>query len=50
MTAADLTAAAEAVELARQVVHTGVRTLHAGGGPDQDQVLAYDLAHAAATA
>ena len=48
MTAADLTAAAAAVELARSVVHTGTRTLKAGGGPDVDQVLAYDLAHAGA--
>ncbi|MFL6206484.1 MAG: acyl-CoA dehydrogenase family protein [Acidimicrobiales bacterium] len=48
MVAADLTAAADAVELARQVVDAGVRTLKAGGGADIDQVLAYDLAHAAA--
>jgi (2S)-methylsuccinyl-CoA dehydrogenase len=48
MAAADLTAAAEAVELARTIVHTGVRTLRDGGGPDVDQVLGYDLAHAAA--
>ncbi len=45
---ADLTAAAEVVELARTVVETGARTLAAGPGPDTDQVLAYDLAHAAA--
>ena len=48
MAAADLIAAAEAVELARGVVHDGVRTLRAGGGPDVDQVLGYDLSHAAA--
>jgi (2S)-methylsuccinyl-CoA dehydrogenase len=48
MAAADLTAAAEAVELARRVVDAGTRTFKAGGGPDEDQVLGYDLAHAAA--
>src|SRR3954452_19962019 len=48
MVAADLTAAADAVELARQVVDAGVRTLQAGGGPDLEQVVASDLAHAAA--
>src|SRR5688572_32644962 len=48
MVAADLTAAADAVELARQVVDAGSRTFKAGGGPDVDQVLGYDLAHAAA--
>jgi (2S)-methylsuccinyl-CoA dehydrogenase len=47
MTTPDLTAAADVVELARQVVTQGTRTLKAGGGPDTDQVLAYDLAHAA---
>jgi len=46
---ADLSAAAAAVELARNVVQTGVRTLAgAVGGADANQVLAYDLAHAAA--
>lgn len=49
MVAPDLTAAADAVELAREVVDDGVRTLRGGGGPDSDQVLAYDLAHAAAS-
>lgn len=48
MSTADLTAAADAVELASQVVQQGVATLAAGGGPDADQVLGYDLAHAAA--
>jgi (2S)-methylsuccinyl-CoA dehydrogenase len=48
MAAADLTAAADVVELARAVVHQGTKTLRAGGGPDVDQVLAYDLAHAGA--
>src|SRR5688572_26916675 len=48
MSTADLTAAAEVVELARRVVDAGTRTFKAGGGPDEDQVLGYDLAHAAA--
>jgi len=48
MVAADLTAAADVVELARNVVQVGTRTLEAGGGADIDQVLAYDLAHAGA--
>jgi (2S)-methylsuccinyl-CoA dehydrogenase len=47
MASPDLTAAADVVELARQVVNQGTTTLKAGGGPDADQVLAYDLAHAA---
>jgi (2S)-methylsuccinyl-CoA dehydrogenase len=45
---ADLTAAAEVVALARQVVEQGTQALAAGGGVDVDQVLGYDLAHAAA--
>jgi (2S)-methylsuccinyl-CoA dehydrogenase len=48
MSSPDLTAAAAAVELASGVVRTGTLTLAAGGGPDTDQVLAYDLAHAGA--
>jgi (2S)-methylsuccinyl-CoA dehydrogenase len=48
MSTANLTAAADAVELASQVVRQGTATLAAGGGPDADQVLGYDLAHAAA--
>ncbi|MET0728023.1 MAG: acyl-CoA dehydrogenase family protein [Acidimicrobiales bacterium] len=48
MATADLTAAADVVELARKVVQSGTRTLAAGGGVDIDQVLGYDLAHAAA--
>src|SRR5947199_8493367 len=44
----DLTAAASVVDLARSVVDAGVRRLTASGGPDAEQVLAYDLAHAAA--
>ena len=46
----DLTRAAEATELARRVVEQGVRTLSSLGGPDDQQVLAYDLAHSAAAA
>jgi (2S)-methylsuccinyl-CoA dehydrogenase len=48
MATADLTAAGAVVDLARQVVQQGAKTLHAGGGPDVDQVLGYDLAHAGA--
>jgi (2S)-methylsuccinyl-CoA dehydrogenase len=43
----DLKAAATVIELARAVVQVGIATLKAGGGPDHNQVLAYDLAHAA---
>ncbi len=45
---ADLSAAAAALDLASGVVGRGVRTLASAGGPDQAQVLAYDVAHAAA--
>jgi (2S)-methylsuccinyl-CoA dehydrogenase len=45
---ADLVAAADAIELAERVVGRAIRHLAAGGGPDRHQVLAYDLAHAAA--
>lgn len=48
MSSHDLTAAANVVELARGVVHAGSAALAARGGPDVDQVLGYDLAHAAA--
>jgi (2S)-methylsuccinyl-CoA dehydrogenase len=44
----DLTAAAGIVDLAASVVSAGGRRLTAAGGPDKAQVLAYDLAHAAA--
>ena len=44
----DLVIAARAVELASAIVGKGVRTLTATGGPDTQQVLAYDLAHAGA--
>jgi len=46
--APDLSAAATVVDLAGDVVETGVRQMNAAGGPDAEQVLAYDLAHAAA--
>ncbi len=45
---ADLAAAAEAVGLSQSVIEAGVAALARSGGPDQAQVLAYDLAHAAA--
>ncbi|MDO9173474.1 MAG: acyl-CoA dehydrogenase, partial [Actinomycetota bacterium] len=44
----DLAGAADVIELASSVVGKGVRHLAANGGPDAQQVLAYDLAHAAA--
>lgn len=44
----DLTAAASAVESARSVVDGGFAHLASLGGEDDNQVLAYDLAHAAA--
>ena len=44
----DLAAAADVIELASNIVGKGVRHLAANGGPDVHQVLAYDLAHAAA--
>jgi len=48
MTAPDLNAAASAVEAARDVVHQGFAHLAGSGSIDADQVVAYDLAHAAA--
>jgi len=44
----DLDAAAAAVAVAGGVVDGAARALAAAGGPDAEQVLAYDLAHAAA--
>lgn len=44
----DLAAASAVIDLASGVVANGVKTLAANGGPDVQQVLAYDLAHAAA--
>jgi (2S)-methylsuccinyl-CoA dehydrogenase len=46
--APDLAAAAVVVDAAGAAVQSGVRRLTALGGPDAAQVLAYDLAHAAA--
>ncbi len=48
LAAPDLAAAADVIELASGVVGRGVRHLAANGGPEVHQVLAYDLAHAAA--
>jgi (2S)-methylsuccinyl-CoA dehydrogenase len=47
--AADLDAASEAVATASSVVETGIASLSSAGGPDVAQVLAYDVAHAAAS-
>src|SRR3954470_23326301 len=44
----DLSAAATAVDLAQSVVQDGVAALAKAGSIDDNQVLAYDLAHAAA--
>ena len=48
--APDLAAAAAAVSQAEQIVTRGARTLAESGGIDANQVVAYDLAHAAAAA
>ena len=48
MTTPDLAAAGAAIDLAFEAVGTGARHLTELGGPDTQQVLAYDLAHAAA--
>ena len=47
MTAHDLQAAVSVIELAEGVVGKAVRRLADLGGPDSQQVLAYDVAHAA---
>ena len=44
----DLIAAASAIVVARSAIEAGVSALGAAGGPDRAQVLAYDVAHAAA--
>jgi (2S)-methylsuccinyl-CoA dehydrogenase len=44
----DLAAAAEAVESARSVIRTAIQHLAGNGGAEANQVVAYDLAHAAA--
>ncbi|MGH9270919.1 MAG: acyl-CoA dehydrogenase family protein, partial [Ilumatobacteraceae bacterium] len=48
--APDLSAAADVVGLVDGVIGTAVRRLADQGGPDAEQVLAYDLAHAASAA
>jgi (2S)-methylsuccinyl-CoA dehydrogenase len=48
--ASDLAAATTAVALARGVVDAAARSVAAHGGVDANQVIAYDLAHAAAGA
>ncbi len=48
VSAADLRAASDALSLARSVVDSGTRALVEAGGPDAAEVLAYDVAHAAA--
>jgi (2S)-methylsuccinyl-CoA dehydrogenase len=48
MSVRDLSAAAAAIELAGGVVDRAIATLAAAGGVDAHQVVAYDLAHAAA--
>ncbi len=45
---ADLVSAADNIEIAGSIVGKAVRHLAATGGPDRHQVLAYDIAHAAA--
>jgi (2S)-methylsuccinyl-CoA dehydrogenase len=45
---ADITSAKAAIDLAQTVVDTATRVLATTGSVDVDQVLAYDLAHAAA--
>src|SRR5215211_5123210 len=47
---ADLSAAVDAVAVADGVIAAAVRHLGERGGPDANQVLAYDLAHAASAA
>ena len=47
MTAPDLQAASEVIDLAQSVVTKAIRHLAANGGLDVNQVVAYDLAHAA---
>jgi (2S)-methylsuccinyl-CoA dehydrogenase len=47
MTTPDLQAATDVIQLAQGVVDTAIRHLAATGGPDVNQVVAYDIAHAA---
>src|SRR3954452_13782289 len=48
MTTGDLSAAKAVIDLAHEIVLAATRRLAAAGGPDANQVIAYDLAHAAA--
>src|SRR5262249_8030115 len=48
MTGPDMAQASAAVGLARQAIDTAARRLTELGGPDRNQVFAYELAHAAA--
>ena len=48
MSTGDLTAAASAIDLAGEVVRRATAKLAADGGVEANQVIAYDLAHAAA--
>ncbi len=50
MSTPDLTAAAGLVDLADSVVKAALAKLQAEGGPDANQVVAYDIAHAASAA
>ena len=47
---ADVRRAADAVEVVQRAIDRAVHTMVAGGGPDVEQVLAYDLAHSASAA
>ena len=49
MTTADLNAAKAVIDIATEVVTRATRTLASAGNIDDHQVVAYDLAHAAAT-
>jgi (2S)-methylsuccinyl-CoA dehydrogenase len=49
MTTPDLSAAKTVIEVAQQVIDRATRTLAAAGSPEDHQVIAYELAHAAAT-
>ena len=47
-TSPGLAAAVEAVELAQRLVDSSCAAIRANGGVDANQVVAYDVAHAAA--
>ncbi|MEX1217875.1 MAG: acyl-CoA dehydrogenase family protein [Acidimicrobiales bacterium] len=47
MTVPDLITAAAVIDSAHEVVDAGIRHIAANGGPDVNQVVAYDIAHAA---